>query len=248
MDSKKSALIFFILVLLLPSYAISGVFKVSPIRLVFDKKGKSGIITVLNEGDEKLQLQMTPLEWIQDAEGKDQYVETKDIIFFPRIMILQKGEEKIIRVGTKSLPREREKTYRFFIEEIPEPKPLEGTELRVAIKFGVPVMAKPSKEEPKGEINKLELSGSKLNVIIKNNGNVHFIINAIKAKGLNKSGEEIFSKEVAGWYLLHGISRSFIIEIPPDVCKNAAKIDLDVITDRFTMNGKVDVDKAMCAP
>src|SRR3972149_10232388 len=105
----------------IPFLAFSGEFRVTPIRLDFDRGTKSGVVTIVNEGGDKLNVQMKAFEWTQNADGKDQYSETNDIIFFPRIMTLEKGEEKILRAGIKIPATTKEKTYRLFIEEIPEP-------------------------------------------------------------------------------------------------------------------------------
>ena len=53
----------------------------------------------VNEGDEKIEVQMGASEWTQDAEGKDRYTETNDLVFFPKIMTIESKEERILRAG-----------------------------------------------------------------------------------------------------------------------------------------------------
>jgi fimbrial chaperone protein len=233
---------------LIPSIAFSGEFRVTPIRLDFDRGTKSGVITIVNEAAEKLNVQMKAFEWTQNPDGKDQYTETNDIIFFPRIMSLEKSEEKILRAGIKIPATIREKTYRLFIEEIPEPKKGEGVNVAIAIRFGVPIFVKPLKEEVKGEIEKVELSKGVLNALVRNRGNAHFIINSVDIKGKNAKGENLFSQELSGWYLLSGVSRLYATPIPQEVCRDLSKLDIEVRTNRFNLNGKLDVDQAMCIP
>ncbi len=234
--------------LFIPILAFSGEFRVTPIRLDFDRGTRSGTITIFNEGKERLNVQMKAFEWTQDASGKDQYTETNDIIFFPKIMSIEKNEEKILRAGIRIPATTKEKTYRLFIEEIPEPRKAEGVNVAIAIRFGVPIFVKPLKEEIKGVIEKIELSRGNLNLTVRNIGNAHFIIQAIHLKGKNVKGEEVFSKELSGWYLLAGISRLHSTTIPEETCKAISKLDIEVRTDRFNLNGKLDVDQAMCMP
>jgi fimbrial chaperone protein len=245
---KKIFLIILLCFFVIPSVAFSGEFRVTPIRLDFDRGTKTGVITVVNEGGDKLNVQMRAFEWTQNAEGKDQYTETNDIIFFPRIMSLEKSEEKILRAGIKIPATTKEKTYRLFIEEIPEPKKAEGVNVAIAIRFGVPIFVKPLKEEVKGEIEKVGLSKGVLDAFVKNVGNSHLIINSVDIKGKNAKGEEIFSKELSGWYLLSGVSRRYTTSIPQEVCRALSRLDIEVKTDRFKLNGKLDVDQAMCNP
>jgi fimbrial chaperone protein len=246
--SSLLTLLFLIIFSLKPDPTHSGEFRVTPIRLDFEKGTKSGVITVINEGEERLSLQMKAYEWSQDAEGKDQYTETNDIIFFPRLMTLEKKEEKILRAGIRVPASLKEKTYRLFIEEIPAPQKTEGVNIAIAIRFGVPIFAKPLKEEVKGEITKIELTKGALNILIKNSGNVHFIINSVDIKGKGQKGEETFSKELSGWYLLSGASRSYATSISQEVCSKLTKLDIEVKTNRFHLNGKLDVDQTMCNP
>jgi fimbrial chaperone protein len=248
MVKKRVFLYISFALLLIPSIAFSGEFRVTPIRLEFNRGTKSGVITIVNEGEEKLTVQMKAFEWTQNADGKDQYTETNDIIFFPRIMTLDKSEEKILRAGIKIPATTKEKTYRLFIEEIPGPQKAEGVNIAIAIRFGVPIFVKPLKEEAKGEIEKIDLSKGVLNALIQNRGNTHFIINAIVVKGKNVKGEEVFTKELSGWYLLSGVSKLYTTSIPQEVCKGLSKLDVEVKTDRFNLNGKLDVDQAMCIP
>ena len=77
-------------------------------------------------------------------------------------------------------------------------------------------------------------------------GNVHFMINSVNIKGKNDKGEEIFAKDINGWYLLSDTSRTYSAEVPQEICKDLSKIDVQVVTDKLNLSGKADVDKAMC--
>jgi fimbrial chaperone protein len=204
------------------------------------------VVTIVNEGTEKLNAQMKAMEWTQDAAGKDVYTDTEDLIFFPKIMAIEAKEERILRAGIKIPAVAKEKTYRLFVEEIPEPKKSEGVNVAIAIRFGVPIFVKPLKPEPKGEIQKVEFVKGVVSVMVKNTGNVHFMINTVKVSGKNDKGEEIFTKDVNGWYLLSDTSRTYSAEVPQEICKDLSKIDVQVVTDKLTLNGKADVDKTTC--
>jgi fimbrial chaperone protein len=244
----KLILVACVLVIILPCNAFSGDWRVTPIRLDLGKDAKSSVITVTNEAEEKLNVQMKAMEWSQDADGKDVYTDTSDIIFFPKIMTIEKKEDRIIRVGIKALAVLREKTYRLFVEEIPEPKKAQGTSVAIAIRFGVPIFVIPVKEEEKGEIGKIELSKGVLSAVVKNTGNQHFRINSINVKGKNTKGEEVFATELSGWYLLTGVARTYSTILQKEACDKTAKVEVEVKTEKFTLNGKLDVDKAMCSP
>jgi len=234
--------------LLVPRAGGAGEWRVAPIRVDLGRDAKSGAVTVFNESDDRLQLQMKAFEWTQDAEGKDRYDETGDILFFPRIMIFDKKEERILRLGIKAPPGAKEKAYRLFLEEIPEPSRAQGASVAVAIRFGLPVFVKPVKEDARGEIGSLSMSAGVVSARVENRGNVHFTVKAVHFEGKNTRGEVIFRKEVSGWYLLAGASRTYTVDMPPERCGELAGIDVEVKADRLSLRGALVADPSMCAP
>ena len=241
------ASVLLLLGLFFPAIARAGEWRVTPIRLDLGKDAKNSAVTVFNESEERLQVQMDAMEWTQDAEGKDRYKETRDILFFPRIMIFDRKGEKILRAGIKIPAIEKEKTYRLFIEEIPGPGKAQGANIAIAIRFGVPVFVLPLKEDLRGEVMGIGMSAGTLRVPVRNSGNVHFLIQGIRIHGKNLKGAVIFSKELNGWYLLPGASRSYTADVPADVCREIAGFDVEVRTDRLVLNGNLVADPSMCA-
>lgn len=229
---------------ILPAAAAN--FGVSPIRIELDRGAKSGAITVANDEEgETLRVQLRLFEWTQDATGKDEYRESDDLLYFPRLMTLEKGEQKLVRVGLRVPVTVQEKTYRLFIEELPAPPAAgaaAGAQVAIAVRFGVPIFVKPVKEEVQGEIEKISLAKGVLRVGVRNKGNVEFTIKSITA-----SSGEAFSKEVPGWYLLAGASREYAIELPEETCNRLKRLDIAVKTDgSLELKGTLEVIASMC--
>ncbi len=146
---------------------------------------------------------------------------------------------------------EKEKTYRLFIEEIPQPKKntADTAQLTVAVRFGVPVFVKPLKEELGGELNSATLNKGVFSAIVKNTGNTHFRIIEISIKGRNNKGAETFAAKLDGWYLLAGASRLYSTSIPTGKCDSTEQLDITVTTDtKIILNGHLNVDKGQCLP
>ena len=239
------------LLLFFPADSHCGQWRVSPARVFLDRDVKSTVITVVNEAEEKVSLQGKAMEWTQDAAGKDVYQDTNDLAFFPRMLLINKGEQKIIRAGMKIPAGAREKTYRLFIEEIPQPRKITGdnAQLSVSVRFGVPVFVKPLKEEVKGEITGASLAKGVVTTKIKNDGNTHFRIGSVSLKGTNSQGAETFATKLDGWYLLADAARSYAAPIPAGKCAETAQIEIEVTTDaKITLKRQLNVEKALCLP
>jgi fimbrial chaperone protein len=236
------------IVFLFEGIAVGAGLDIQPIKIYLDARSRIDKLTVKNVSDDDLSLQVRVFTWSQNANGRDQYEETTDIIIFPKIMKVLKGEEKFIRVGTNLTPLGDERTYRIYIEEIPveRPKPEEGATVRMTMKIGVPVFISPLKSDPKGAIQSFSMSNGKPIIEVKNTGNIHFIITSLNIKGTNDKDREIFSKELGGWYVLNGASRTYETSIPAEVCNELAKIHIAVKTDRLSMNETFSINKGMC--
>lgn len=224
--------------------ANAGNFAVTPLRLDFDRQTKSGAITISNdEATSDLKVQLVLYEWTQDEKtGKDDYRESEDLLYFPRLATIGAGERRVVRVGLRGAQAvEQEKSYRLFVEELPETAPTGGVQLAVAIRFGVPLFVKPVNPEPQGVIEKLSLVKGKLRLVVRNTGNLHFKIATIQAVS------DQFSSELTGWYLLPGAAREYIIDVPADRCAKLGRVTVTVNTDQLQLQDALDTTPAMCS-
>lgn len=237
-----------------PTRAFPANFSISPTSLEMSSSVKSGAFSVINGGTEKLNCQIDVKEWSQDADGKDVYTDAKDIVFFPKIMTVEPNEQRAIRIGIKGPPSLKEKTYRLFVEEIPSQKKTEEGKapgkitagLTIAFRYATPIFVKPVREQESGVIDKIEMSKGLVKALIKNTGNIHIKVLKVTFRGKSVDGKELFSKDIAGWYILQGLSRPYEMNVPKEHCANAATIEIDAQAEKFTINGTLNVDKKTC--
>lgn len=232
----------------------AGEFSVSPLRVDLGPQARSGALAVRNDGKEALRFQLQALEWSQDASGKDRYTDTRDLIFFPRMMSVEPGAEGVIRVGTKMAALPAEKAYRLFIEEMPSgkaDKPVagEGAGARVSflIRFGAPVFVAPVKPSDGLGIEALALSGGTVSLAVRNAGNRHQVFQGIRVSGHDAAGQEIHAVVLADRYLLPGVAKQFSTTIAADKCRRLASLTVEVKTDKLSDTRQLDVSPAMCS-
>jgi len=237
------------------SAALSANFQIDPTSLDLSSNVRSGAFSVINGDKEKLNVQISVQEWTQDAEGKDVYTDTMDIVFFPKIMTIEPNEQRAIRVGVKGPPSLKEKTFRLFVEEIPSQTKATDAQvtgklsagLTIAFRYAVPIFLKPVRIQESGVIEKIEMSNGVAKATIKNNGNIHIKLLTVTFRGKGTNGKELFSKDVAGWYILQGLSRPYEVIIPKELCGDLATIEISAQSENFNMNGTLNVAKEMCA-
>ena len=200
----------------------AGSFGVAPTRLDFDKGAKSGVIEVSNDDERKLSFQLKLFEWKQGPDGKDQYVESQDLIYFPQLFSVNAHDKRIIRVGLKgvaALPAER--AYRLFIEEMPDPATgAGGAEVKVVLRFGVPLFVAPESPRKAFTFDNVEVAKGKLLMTIRNGGN-----QSAKFEFLRVRRGDAVVAEAAGWYILAGATRTFELPMDPAKCVSSGALE-----------------------
>ena len=229
--------------------AVSGEFTVNPIRMELGASARSGALTVRNDGKDKLLFQVEAMEWTQDSSGQDQYTQSRDLIFFPKLMALEGGKDGVVRVGTKSSALSTEKTYRLFIEELPasgKGAESKGVQLNVLVRFGAPIFVGPLKAQDSLEIEGPSLAKGLLSFSIRNTGNRHQVMQSIQVKGLDGQSNDVYALTLADRYLLAGTVKAYSASIPAERCSKMASLRVEIKTDKTAENRKLDVSRDMC--
>lgn len=217
-------------------------FSVTPIRVELKAGAMSETITVTNHSKDKLRVGVRLMEWTQDAEGKDVYKDSSDLVYFPRQMELEGDAKRLVRVGIKSPAGLVERAYRLFIEEQPEAAPdANRAQVSFYFRFGVPVFLPPAVPKPQPEVPEPTLRGGKLAIVVDNPGNQHFRLSRIAI-----SDGAGYLQEVSGWYSLAGSHRTYSADIPRDVCRKATAFSIALEGEGFRLDRKVNVDPASC--
>lgn len=229
----------------LPLSAFAGAFGVSPIRVDLDPASRTGMVNVTNDDDRKLPFQLKLFEWTQTASGEDQYAESADLLYFPQIFTLAPKERRLVRIGVKAPPGERERAYRLFIEEMPDASlPAgSGAQIAVLLRFGVPIFLSSGKGESQPEILVPEVSKGSVRVTIRNDGTRQIRFEEV----VLAAGDRTIAK-TAGWYVFPGVTRSFTVPVTAQDCPVPASVEIRATGEGKEVRRAVDIPPALCAP
>ena len=222
--------------------ALAGEFSVSPIRVELKAGTMSETITVTNHAKEKLRVGVRLMEWTQDADGKDVYKDSSDLVYFPRQMELEGEGKRLVRVGIKTPAGAVERSYRLFIEEQPQVTDASRPQIAFYFRFGVPVFLPPAVPKSQPEVMDPDLKGGKLSVAVRNPGNQHFRLVKITI-----DDGATYRQELVGWYSLPGTARTYTADLPRDACRKAAAFNVALEGEGFRIDRKVNVDPASCS-
>jgi fimbrial chaperone protein len=228
---------------LLPGSIFAASLRFIPLAVMLDSEPRRGTLTIVNAGDEKVTVQLQLMKWSQGADGADVYEPTKDLVFYPQIFSISAGKQGIVRVGYETVGAfSVEKSYRLFVQELPTTTPGKSV-VKVAMRVGIPVFVVPKDPLPTLSMERARVESGIFLVTIANSGNSHAMIERIVVSGLDAGGKPTFKKELNGWYVLPGSSRSFPIDLPPDDVGKSRLLEITGTTKTGTVEGKFDVDE-----
>jgi fimbrial chaperone protein len=91
------------------------------------------------------------------------------------------------------------------------------------------------------------VSNGKLQVGIRNTGNRHALIPSFKISGLDAGGAEVFTKDIAGWYVLPGAVRRFALDLTAEECGRIKVLKTAVAAGDARLETTLDIDETVCA-
>lgn len=249
---KKILALTITLLIFIPSIAFA--LSVNPLKIDLSSEKPTDTLTVRNDTPKKCKVQISLFKWSQDQEGKDIYEPTKDIIFYPHLLIMEPQESRMIRIGHKTKGGGVELTYRLYVEELPEfgqgkRIPIldeEGEERKnfqvyFLTRYGIPIFIKPKSINLKGGVEKVLIAKENLEILVSNKGNTNFSLESIKVAFSDGKKREKLHHKVDGWRLLPGAQRWYKIALPQGVSpNNFMDMEVEIETNKFTFQEKVD--------
>ncbi len=218
----------------------SHAFKISPIEVTFDPKGRGAVQTIKvdNPTASSIPIEIFSYERIH-KNGKEKRVATNDFYYFPKQFILKPGEKRNIRISWlgekkkgkkgKNKPMQKgntniskEKAYRLEIRQVPVNLKKKATKTGITFLYNyvASLYVKPPKVKPEVKLLSYKRVGKNLyKVNLKNTGSAHAILSFYNLVSRNKGKIEYIvemknqSDEVNGVNLLPGETRAVTLKI-----------------------------------
>ncbi len=213
---------------LLPLIANAGSFTVSPVRVELSPAKPLSSVTITNDGDEAVKLEVEGKLWTQ-KDGNDDYQDTRELIVTPPVITLAAKASQIIRLGLRrGADPKNELSYRLFITEIRPQVKTEGTGVTMNLRLSVPIFVKPTAAvNPQLQWTAKKIEGGNLLLRAENTGNIHMQVANLQ---LNV-GTDIVGKEPSATYLLPGQSHEWTLKPEAGKTFNASALSLSGFCD-----------------
>lgn len=225
--------------------ACAGEFGVTPLRVDLDNTSRNGVITVNNDGDKPLRVNMKLMKWMQSASGEESYADSDTLLFFPRTMTIDPMDKRVVRIGLK-LPTSGEKpeqAFRLFVEEAPpddtDPK---KNQVQFRFRFAIPVFVAPSERNVDIKLESLTVDKSKLRAVVVNNGT-----ETVRFDNLRISADPDWEQSSGGQYHMPATRRRYDLDIPATECRGGRKLKLVLKSEKATLEREITLTPENCA-
>ncbi len=216
---------------------LAATFNVSPIRVGLSAQRPIVPLSVRNEGDEPMVVQVQAVRWSQKND-EDVYESTNDILATPPIVTVPPHGTQIVRVGLRrGVDPERELSYRVYLAEVPAPPAADATRVHVALRIGLPVfVSSPAAPQPALAWKVVPGEDGVATLHVKNEGNAHAQIANLRL--LSSADRQPLARYPSPAYVLPGSAQEWRLQLEP-----GKRLGLDPVRLQAYMDaGDVDVD------
>ena len=188
--------------LLLGAYtsARAGTLQVEPVLVDVIAPGAASTVTLRNEGAAPLNAQIRVFRWSL-VDGQEKLEPTDDVVASPPAVTFAPKAEYIVRiVRVSKRPVAGEESYRLLVDQLPDLSQQKNGSVNLLVRYSIPVFfGAPDKRSPTIAWS-LALSGDKVTVTARNNGERRLRISALSLRDAN--GRTIsFGSGLAGYAL-----------------------------------------------
>jgi fimbrial chaperone protein len=229
--------------LLLPSSALPASFFVSPVRVDLSARKATAAMTVRNDSDQPVVIQLQTVAWSQ-ADGQESTTPTSELIATPPLFTLPPQGSQIVRLGLRKPDplNSTEQTFRLFLQEVPAPVRPGDQGVTMALRLSIPVFVSPITPKGPALIWQAELQpDGQLRLRVENTGDTHSQITQLGLY-VDRLDKPIAALDVMN-YVLAGQSREWKLRPEPNAASTNRRLHLTAETDA----GRVDTDLDLSA-
>lgn len=213
---------------LAPEATLAGQIQLSPLSLSLTPDQRATTITLRNEADAPVSLQIRAFAWQTDIDTGILLAPTQDIALSPAMVTLPAGATQLIRVVARN-PQRRgaEQYYRILIDELPSAARASRNKIQVLTRYSLPLFLEPYIAGlPKLALQLQQCQDGRQRLLISNTGERR----ARLANWLILDGEQTLASQpgLAG-YALPG--SQLALAVPTDLAWPAAGAKLRADTD-----------------
>lgn len=123
--------------------AEAGQIRISPLSLGLTPAQRAASLTLLNEADTPVSLQVRVFSWQQDVDAGMLLSPTSDVALSPAMVTLAPGATQLVRVLARGTGEAGERYYRVLVDELPSGAGASRDQVQVLTRYSLPLFLEP---------------------------------------------------------------------------------------------------------
>lgn len=206
MRSFGTSLLILSLLTAAPAVTEAASLQVAPVRIEVPPKQAATKVMLRNTGEDEINAQIRVFKWVQ-VKGKDQLVETRDVVASPPIVKLMPNKGNTIRiVRTAKTPVQAEEAYRLLVDQLPPPANKPGMAISLVLRYSIPVFFNATNETGTQLNWTVEARGGQTVLTVTNKGDTHLRLAGLSMQ-TGKSAPQSFGPGLVGYVLGNSTAR-----------------------------------------
>jgi len=231
-----------------PAVSSAANFTVSPTEANLSSEKASALVVLRNVAKTRLRFDISVFDWSESERGEMILKPTSDVTFFPKLVELPPGTARNIRIGLGAgAIGGTERSFRLFVEELPDESAPKPNIVDIRTKIGIPVFVRPAKPTRAAVIEGVTVEGGKVLTRVRNTGTLHVSVDGVTVHGVNATGGQTFAGDVKGWYVLSGATRIFELPVASAACAGTSSVAVEVNGHDKSLKGTGTVPPGACA-
>lgn len=230
MRARPASLVLSALAALLAGHASAATIRVAPVRVDVAPGKQFCALTVGNDADRPVSVQVRGYAWSRDEAGNDALDPTAGPAVNPPIATIPAGGSRLIRCslpagrpGTAP-PTTREEQWRLVVDELPSNGPqVQGT-VQTLLRLSIPVFRTPAHAAPRLTWSMTRTTEGKPALRLVNAGNAHAKILSLQLTAANGNRQTL----TRTFYLLAGGALVLPLDQAPAGSLSAVSVESDV--------------------
>jgi fimbrial chaperone protein len=214
--------------LTLATPARAATISINPLRVELSARHRTDIVTLKNDADAPLRVQVRAMLWTVADDGQWQLTPSKDLIVTPELTEIGPGQSAQFRVGSLLDPGASEGTYRLLLDELPNLDSGAGAqpEIRVLTQISMPVFLEPAQRTRVPSLGAAGVEHGMLGVGLGDRGTQRLDPQNVNVALLDAGGRVLEQRDVTANYVLPGRTWFLNMKLPADACVRAATVSV----------------------
>lgn len=203
-------------------------FSLNPTRVHLNAGHASETLVLGNAEDREISFEVEVKRWRQGDDGQWTLTPDDSLVVHPLVVTVPAGGKTRFRVGTLDPAVIDEQAYRVELQQLPDPRPKQGTAVELLTRMSIPVFVQPAAHEARAQLRSPRLESGAVKVELFNAGEEYIAPQDSRLRLIGAGGRVVKEESLATEYVLAGAALRLSRPLAAGECTRIERIELSL--------------------